>query len=418
MARVFVETYGCTLNHADSDIIKAVLKHEIVENEELADVIILNTCTVKGTTENRICDRMKSLKKPFVVAGCLSANEKKIRDFAPGAPIVGTSSICLVNDAVKDALAGKASIYKKFQSKENLPKLLSAPIMRIPINDGCLSSCNFCQTKLARPFLRSFSPKTIVRWINESVKHGAREIQLTSMDSGAYGYDVRTNLVELLELIANDDSKDAQDGYLVRLGMINPDHAKKFLPDLKRILKHRKFYKFLHAPVQAGSEKVVKEMNRDHSVRDFADIVNTLRSEIPGITISTDIIVGYPTETEDDYEKTLELIRETKPEIINLSKFSPRPGTKARELPQLRTEEIKRRSKKATDLIAEINSETRKALIGNTYRVLITEKCPDYKGRNINYMQVVLKGFHGELGQFADVKINNANHNSLFGDAL
>ena len=418
MARVFIETYGCTLNQADSDIIKAILQHELVESEKDADVIILNTCTVKGTTENRILDRMKSLGKPFVVAGCLSANEKRIRDFAPNAPIMGTSSLSSVNDAINDALAGKPTVYKRAETKEHLPKIMSAPVMRVPINDGCLSSCNFCQTKLARPFLRSFSPKKVVRWINDSVRQGAREIQLTSMDSGAYGHDIRTNLAELLGCIADDDSSDAQTGYLVRLGMINPDHARRFLPDLTRILKHDKFYKFLHIPVQSGSEKVVREMNRDHSVRDFIEIADALRKEIPEITIATDIIVGYPTETEEDYQKTLQLLQQTKPEIINLSKFSPRPGTRARELPQLLTEEIKRRSKQATELILGINRETRKALIGNTYRVLITESSPDYKGRNINYLQVVLKDFRGNLGESVDVRINDANHNSLFGDVI
>ena len=122
--------------------------------------------------------------------------------------------------------------------------------------------------------------------------------------------------------------------------------------------------------------------------------------------------------TKEDYQKTLELLKQTKPDIINLSKFSPRPGTKAKEMPQLLTEEIKRRSKETTGVIFEINQQTRKALIGNTYRVLITEKYPDYKGRNVNYIQIVLKDFKGNLGESVDVKIKDANHNSLFGDVI
>ncbi len=414
--KVFIETYGCTLNQADSDILKAVVstKHSIVEDETDADVVVLNTCTVKGTTENKIIQKMESLGKKYVVAGCMSGNIDRVREFTD-APVIGTSSLNSINEAIDDAISGKSTYYKKYESKDSLPKLLSAPIMRIPINDGCLSSCNFCQTKIARPYLRSFSPKTIVKWINRSVREGAREIQLTSMDSGAYGRDIRTDLPGLLDSIANDDSSGSQEGYLVRLGMINPDHAVKFRHDLARFLNHEKFYRFIHIPVQCGSEKVAREMNRDHTVKDFEDLVNFFRSKIPEITISTDIIVGYPTESVEEYEETNSLLRRTKPDIVNVSKFSPRPGTPAKRLPQLPSEEIKRRSRKTSELVLELNRETRKHYIGNSYRVLLTERSPDFKGRNINYQQVVVKGFSGKLGEFANVKIVDSNHNSLFG---
>jgi threonylcarbamoyladenosine tRNA methylthiotransferase CDKAL1 len=420
MARVYLETYGCTLNQADSDILKAIIssKHQLVGSENDADVVILNTCTVKGVTENRMLSRLESIGKPKAVAGCMSANPERIRRFAPNAPIIGTSSLSSVNLAIDDALNGRAALYLDNENKDALPKVLGAPIMRIPINDGCLSACTFCQTKIARPFLRSYYPKTIMKWINRSVCQGAREIQLTSMDSGAYGRDIRTNLVELLEAISNDESQHkAGEEYLIRLGMINPDHAKAMLPDLIRLMKGPRFYKFLHAPVQTGSEKVCREMNRDHTVRDFADIVDSVRSEIPEALISTDIIVGYPTETDDDYQETLELLRKTRPDIINVSKFSPRPGTKARGMKQLPTQTIKQRSVETSRLAMSINLGNRRDLIGRRYRVLVTESRPDFKARNINYQQVVLKEFAGELGCFANVKIIDAVHGSLFGEA-
>ncbi len=419
MARVYLETYGCTLNQADSDILKALISeaHQLVENESEADVLIVNTCTVKGVTENKILSRIESIQKPKVVTGCMSANQEKIRRFAPKAPIVGTSSLSSINLAIDDALSGRPTSYTANESKDSLPKILSAPIMRIPINDGCLSACTFCQTKIARPFLRSYSPKTVVKWINAGVKNGAREIQLTSMDSGAYGRDIRTNLIELLEAIANDDSQyKTGEGYLIRLGMINPDHAKAMLPDLIRLMKGPKFYKFLHVPVQTGSEKVCREMNRDHTVQDFIDIVNAVRSEIPDAMISTDIIVGYPTETDDDYQETLELLKQTRPDVINISKFSPRPGTKAREMKQLPTQLVKKRSLETTELARSINLGNRRNLIGKRYRVLVTENQPDFKARNINYQQVILKEFGGKLGDFANVKIIDAIHGSLFGE--
>ncbi|MBU0533012.1 tRNA (N(6)-L-threonylcarbamoyladenosine(37)-C(2))-methylthiotransferase [Candidatus Micrarchaeota archaeon] len=418
MPKVFIRTYGCTLNQADSDILRALLKekYQIVDNEEESDVIILNTCTVKGATENKIFEYIKTLRKSnkkFVVAGCISANEKKIRRFAPLAPIITPSSLKSICDAVNDALLQNPSFYNVFQSKELLPKTFSSPIMRIPINDGCVSSCHYCQTKFARPFLHSYSPKTIVKWINKSVNNGAREIQLTSMDSGAYGLDLKTNLIKLLEAIISDTKTDER--FLVRLGMINPDHAKRMLPDIISKLKHGRFYKFLHIPVQTGSEKVCKEMNRDHTIKDFIDIVKVLRLNIPEVSIATDIIVGYPTETEEDFQQTLNLLKEIEPDTTNVSKFSPRPGTKAKELTQLHNDEIKRRSKETSELVRKISEKRRKMYIGKEYEVLITEKSPDFKGRNINYQQVVVRNFKGKLGDFVTVKIADANHGSLFG---
>ncbi|MDD5172091.1 MAG: tRNA (N(6)-L-threonylcarbamoyladenosine(37)-C(2))-methylthiotransferase [Candidatus ainarchaeum sp.] len=422
MPKVYLETYGCTLNQADSDILRAVLignKHQIVDNEAESDVVVLNTCTVKGATDNKITERVRQLRKAgkrIVIAGCMTANEAKLRKIAPLAPLVGTSSLRNISDAVDDAMAGRGSTYKSYESKDSLPKLLTAPIARIPINDGCVSSCNFCQTKLARPFLRSYSPKTVVKWIDAAVAQGAKEIQLTSMDLGAYGLDIKTNLVALLDAIANNNSSTNQNTeFLVRLGMINPDHAKRMLPDIIRLLKHKRFYRFIHIPVQTGSEKVCREMNRAHTVKDFVDIVEAIRKEIPEATIATDIIVGYPTETEDDYEQTKKLILQVKPDITNVSRFSPRPGTKAKELKQLPNPEVKRRSTELAVLVKKIGEERRKAFIGKRYRVLITEKQKDFTGRNINYSQVVVKGFKGRLGDSVDVEIVDANHGSLFG---
>ncbi len=421
MPKVYIETYGCTLNQADSDILRAILKderYELVDRESESDVVVLNTCTVKGATENKILERMRRLGKAgkrFVVAGCMTADEGRIRKAAPLSPILGTSSLKFIADAVQDSIEGRPSIRKAPGSKDGLPKLLTAPISRIPINDGCVSSCHFCQTKLARPYLRSYSPKTVVKWINSSVAGGAREIQLTSMDSGAYGKDIRTDLVSLMELIGADDSESRPPGeFLVRLGMINPDHARRMLGRIIGALSGPRFYKFLHVPVQSGSEKVCSEMNRDHTVRDFLDIVSGVREEIPDATIATDIIVGYPTETEDDFKETIELLREAKPDITNVSRFSPRPGTKAKEMEQLPDSIIKRRSGECAALVRKISEERRRPYIGRSCRVLITEKERDFKGRDISYHQVVVKDFAGKLGDFAQVRITGANHGSLF----
>jgi threonylcarbamoyladenosine tRNA methylthiotransferase CDKAL1 len=382
----------------------------------------VNTCTVKGVTENKIFARMRKLiqaKKPFVVAGCLSADIGRIRRICPDAPIVSPSSLIHINEAVDDAFLGRTTQYTESASKDGLPKLLTAPICRIPINDGCVSKCSFCQTRLARPHLRSYTPKTIAGWINDSVRNGAREIQLTSQDSGAYGLDIRTGLLPLLEAISNDDSSSrAGAEYLLRLGMINPGHAKRMLGGLIRVISGKKFYKFIHVPVQTGSERVCRDMGRDHTVADFEAVVSAVRGAMPEASIATDIIVGYPTETEEDFQATLDLLRRTKPEVVNVSKFSPRPGTMAKALKELKSGIVKQRSEAASVLVREIAKERRMRYVGRRMRVLISEKEKDFKGRAINYHQVVVKGFSGKLGDFVDVDIYDANLGSLFGEAV
>ncbi len=415
-ARIYIETYGCTLNQADSDLIKGLIKANgfaISDKEDKADVIVVNTCTVKGATENKIVERLKRFtrnRKPLVVAGCLSINEKLIRCIAPYAVIVGTSSIAHIIEALKDALAGKVIIYKSREDKEQIVRSVSTPIMRIPICEGCVSNCHFCQTKLARPFLFSYAPKTIMRLIEDAVEKSAKEIQLTAMDSGVYGLDKGTNLIALLQAVC-----EIEGNFSIRLGMINPQHAKKMMKDLVKVIKDKRFYKFMHIPVQTGSEKVCKDMARQHTVNDFIEVVLYLRKKIPDITIATDIIVGYPTETEKDFQMSIELIENIKPDIVNLSKFSPRPGTAAKLLKQLPTNIIAKRSRELTTIIKRITREKNMNYVGKKCKVLITEKQKDFTGRSINYKQIVVKGFTGKLGDFVNVNIENANHGALFG---
>jgi len=435
--RVALQTYGCTLNQADSDIIEGILAnsgYDIVDEDE-ADVIIINTCTVKGPTENKIIERIKGLEirkretgpieagasmvhgtklrsignPKLVFCGCMAANSEKLRKISD-APIVWPGALANIAEAVEDALMGQVTEYKEMESKDNLARVYSKPIMRIGIAEGCTSNCHFCQTKLARPGLKSMSPQRILQIASQSIAMGAKEIQLTAMDTGAYGLDLDYPLPRLLRCI-----DELEGDFSVRLGMINPDHVKRLLPELIDAMKGKHIYRFLHIPVQSGSEKVCNDMGRKHTVEDFVDIIERFRQEIPDITIATDVIVGYPTETRDDFSKTLDLLTHMRLDVINLSKFSPRPGTAAKELPQLHNDEIKRRSIEATEHIRRVLANRNREYVGKGLDVLITEKKRDYTGRTPNYKQVVVKGFAGELGERLKVRITDANHGSLIG---
>jgi MiaB-like tRNA modifying enzyme len=416
--KIAVLTYGCTLNQADSDIIEGsidCLGYRVSSLEE-ADVIIINTCTVKGPTENRIIDKIIELESrklktgngKLVICGCMSANVPKLRKYT-SAPIVWPGALARIGDAVEDALSGQATEYREPETKENLSRIYSKPIMRIGIAEGCTSSCNFCQTKLARPGLKSLSPQRILQIARESISKGAKEIQLTAMDTGAYGLDIGATLPDLLNCI-----NEIEGDFFVRLGMINPDHVKKVKKDLIEAMKGDHIYKFLHIPVQSGSEKVCKEMGRKHTVAEFEEIVAQFRREIPDITIATDIIVGYPTETQNDFSRTLDLLEQIRPDVVNLSKFSAREGTVAKTLKQLHNDEIKRRSLEATDAITKVREEINRKYIGMELDVLVTEKQKDFTGRTGNYKQVVVKDYKGKLGSRVKVMITEANHGSLF----
>lgn len=419
MKKVYFDVYGCTLNQADADIMKAIAKKEftIAKSEREADAIVFVTCTVKGATENKIMEKIKNTKKPFVIAGCLYVNKERIKRETKKPVVIGPYAIERINEGIRAALRGKELWLVEKEEKTGTLREYTAPILRVPLQEGCTGACSFCQTKLARPYLRSYPPKTIKLWIEEGIKRGAKEIQLTGMDSGAYGLDIKTSLVDLLKEIVAIDGE-----FMIRLGMINPQHLNRFGKELLAIMKNKKFYKFIHMPVQTGSEKVCAEMNRPHSVADFKKWAREYRKKIKNITIATDIIVGYPTETEEDFKKTLDLLKEIKPDVVNLSKFTSRAGTRAAMMKQLPTQTIKKRSEIAAALIRKIATEKNKRYVGRVMKVLVVErgKGKTMKARSENYKQVVVEGVEGAalLGKFVRVKIRDANHGSLFGEVI
>ncbi|MDD5023018.1 MAG: tRNA (N(6)-L-threonylcarbamoyladenosine(37)-C(2))-methylthiotransferase, partial [Candidatus ainarchaeum sp.] len=346
--------------------------------EEKADVVILNTCTVKGATENKIMKRIERLKnKKLIIAGCMGINENRIRKIRKNAVIVHPGALGNIVDAVKNCTSGKIRTYREIEEKDNFPREITYPIYRMPIQEGCVGNCYFCQTKIARPKLMSYNKERVISLITEAVSKGAKEIQLTGMDTGAYGIERGTTLVELLKEISEIPGE-----FKVRLGMINPAHAKRMIKGIIKQMSNSKFYKFIHLPVQTGSEKVCKEMNRSHTVKDFVYCVEKFRKEIPDILIATDIIVGYPTEKEEDFEETKKLLSKTKPDIVNISKFTPRPGTKAKEMKQLDSKIVKNRSSELTELSRKIALDNNRKIIGKKYTVRITEKQKDFTGRN------------------------------------
>ncbi|WP_042687263.1 tRNA (N(6)-L-threonylcarbamoyladenosine(37)-C(2))-methylthiotransferase [Candidatus Nitrosotenuis chungbukensis] len=418
MARIWVESYGCSASFADAEMISGMIVnggHTLAANAKDSDLNLIVTCSVKDATANKMVNRIKRLKsKPLIVAGCLAkAEPKTVEKFSSGASMMGPNSIGKTLQIIDHALVGKRDVELSDTdiTKTGLPKVRLNPVVGIvEIASGCMSDCTFCQTKLARGDLKSYRIGDIVRQVTEEVKDGCKEIWLTSTDNGCYGLDIGTTLPRLVEAVSSIPSD-----FMVRVGMMNPMYMPKIKDDLLKSFESDKVYKFLHVPVQSGSDQVLHDMKRGHTEATFRDLVKKFRKKFEKFTVSTDVIVGFPTETESDFEKTLSLIKETRPDVVNLSRYSQRPGTKASEMTQIDVSEVKRRSKIVFDLMNHIATENNEKWVGWQGDVLFNEQTDEQvRGRNFAYKSVFVEDAV-KVGQKKQVRITRVTNHGLYG---
>jgi threonylcarbamoyladenosine tRNA methylthiotransferase CDKAL1 len=418
MAKIFVEAYGCSASFADSEMISGLIVnggHTLASNSSESDLNLIVTCSVKDTTANKMMHRIKSLKtKPLIVAGCLPKAEKSsVEKFAENASLLGPNSLGKTLDVINSTLMGKKQIALEDSdlSKIGLPKVrLNSAVGIVEIASGCMSECTFCQTKLAKGDLSSYRLGDIVRQVQTEIKEGCKEVWLTSTDNGCYGLDIGTDLPTLVNAVS-----EIQEDFMIRVGMMNPMYMPRIKQNLIESYDNEKVFKFLHIPVQSGSNKVLNDMKRGHTSETFREIVKKVKERFENFTISTDIIVGFPSETEEDFQKTITLLDETKPDVVNLSKYSARPGTDAAELKQIDAAEIKRRSKVIFEQINKISLESNKNWIGWKGRVLFDENTEEgIKGRNYAYKPISVDE-KVNIGQSHIVEITNATRKRLIG---
>ncbi|MBN2252169.1 MAG: tRNA (N(6)-L-threonylcarbamoyladenosine(37)-C(2))-methylthiotransferase [Kosmotogaceae bacterium] len=365
--RVYGEVYGCPSNISDYEISFGMLRemgYEIVDEEDEADVVVLFTCIVKIPTEQRMINRIKELgekEKPLIVAGCMTkTSQRTIENIYPEASMMGPDSIDHIGETIDAALKGEKVMFLKDERNSRLKSRRhrkNPEIGIIPISIGCMSNCSYCAVKIARGRLRSYFVKDIVDNVKRFVDEGLKEIWITSQDNGCYGLDIGSNIIELLKKIVKIEGD-----FTVRVGMMNPTYIKdeETLRELLEIFRSGKIQKFIHVPVQSGSDKILNVMKRGYRIEDFKKVVRAFEEEIPDITISTDIIVGFPGESEIDFEKTLELVREIRPGKLNISKFGKRPGTEASEMGgQVPYEVIKERTKRLHSLVVSIKEHVK-----------------------------------------------------------
>lgn len=419
MAKIWVEAYGCSASFADSEMISGIIKnggHTLAESAVDSDLSLVVTCSVKDATADRMVHRIKTLSDgPLVVAGCLPKAEKStVEKIAKKASLLGPNSLNKTLQVVDSALAGAKTVELDDTdiSKTGLPKVRLNPAVGIvEIASGCMSECSFCQTKLAKGDLQSYRIGDIVRQVKTEINDGCREVWLTSTDNGCYGLDIGTDLPGLLDKIVQIRAK-----FMIRVGMMNPMYMPRIKTRLSRSFESDKIYRFLHVPVQSGSNSVLHEMKRGHTSETFRDVADTFREKFDRFTISTDVIVGFPTETREDFEDTVNLLIETKPEVVNLSRYSARPGTKAADWDQLDVSVIKSRSKKIAGIIDKISLECNKDWIGWRGDVLFDESTDNgIKGRNFAYKPIFVKD-GAILGTTRMVRITGATNHGLTGE--
>ena len=403
--------------------------YELTATRKNSDLNIIVTCAVKDATEHRMISKIKkySREKPLVVAGCLPKTSKKlVESFAPNSSLLGPQSLNRTVEIVDGSLNGQkiVALDDSMSTKVNLPKMRLNPVVSIiQISSGCLSECSFCQTKLAKGTLTSYRIGDILRQVKDDVASNCKEIWLTSTDNGCYGLDLKTDLVDLLE-----KSSNIEGDYKIRVGMMNPMYVPRFLDRLISLYRNNdKVFKFLHMPVQSGSERILRKMKRGHTAKIFLDVVKELRKKIPEIAISTDIITGFPSESERDFEETLSLIEESQPDVINSSRYSPRPGTLAAKYPRLSTKVVKERSKRLHTIIRKTTMRRNQIWYGWKGQILIDELLDEGKiqGRNYAYKPVIIeipgpKKFDPKqlLGQYISIKVIEISNYSLLGELI
>ncbi|BEP18018.1 tRNA (N(6)-L-threonylcarbamoyladenosine(37)-C(2))-methylthiotran sferase [Pyrofollis japonicus] len=429
MRRVYIETYGCALNFADTALMKTSLQragYEIVNNVDEADVVIINTCTVRLDTEEKMSKRIRALSdytakraKLLVVAGCMAtAQPYKVKKLAPNSVIVTTYNVHRVVEAIEKRadLLEEPEIPKTLYMPE--PRLMQrGRVAEVPLADGCLGDCTFCITKLARRKVYSRPLRQVVDLIKQLVRRGVVEVRLTGQDVAVYGIDIEGKrlLPKLMEAIT-----EIPGNFMVRIGMMSPDQLEPILDEFIELLRHPRFFKFVHLPVQSGDDRVLRIMKRKYTVDEYKSIVKEIRSKIPGVMIATDIIVGHPGEDEEAFENTVKLVEELRFERVHLAQYTPRPRTVAAGLPQVPDPVKKQRSKKLGEIIAKIGLEEHRRYVGSKARALVVSRGErgGLDTKLFNYMPVILPENEALPGQWCNVEIVDATWYDLRGRVL
>lgn len=432
-----VRSFGCQLNISDGEKIKGLLKNlgfDFTDSESSADLIILNTCAVRENAEDRVFGILGSLKKlkerenpPIIaVAGCMTAQEQvseKIKKSYPQVDfVVGTSALEALPRLLYNAMNGMPfdmdiKEYDDFSAATEQVRESSFKAS-VPIMFGCNNFCTYCIVPYVRGRERSRQSADIIGEVRGLVENGYKEIMLLGQNVNSYGNDFgEKNAFPALLRELNKIDGD----FVIRFMSSHPKDATRELIDA--IFECDKVAKNLHLPLQSGSNDVLSRMNRRYTAEKYLDIVNYIRSKDPDFSLTTDIIVGFPNESDEDFKATLDIIKTVRYDNIYSFIYSKRTGTKAAEIDDLTPAETKsQRMRTLLDVQREISSEHYKRFIGRKMRVLVDgvskkrEGC--ISGKSNEFIIVEFEGDESLMGQFVDVEITDAMNWAVYGKII
>lgn len=435
--KIFFETFGCAANQASAETMRGLIQKAGFDfsSEADADIYVCNSCTVKYTTEQKILHKIRTFGecgKDVIVCGCMPEVQLDlILNANPEAYIVGVRSVNRLTDILSQLRENRneketcayTPVRVSAQPPEgflNLPKMRYHDNIHIcQISTGCRFGCSYCIVRLARGDLVSFPPEDILKDIRIAVAEGCSEIWLTSQDDSQYGLDFSADSVSaglrLPDLLRQITALPGD--FKIRVGMMNPFSIQPILSDLVDAFDHPKIYKFLHLPIQSASEDVLKTMNRHYSPADVDEIIAAFKERFPDLTLFTDIIVGFCGETDADFEKTASWIRQYCPDKVNISKYSPRPGTQAFGLRNLDSRILAARSRALTELTDRLKQETKNQRIGKIESVFVSKygKESGVLARTADYKPVVLNDARLRPGMTIEAEITEATPGYFIG---
>lgn len=449
--RIHVEQHGCTTTEAEKRELESravAAGHTVVGSVEEADAVALVTCAVLEGTERRMLNRVEQLAgtgKRLLVGGCLTGvRPEAILDRAPAAELLapgesGAGSLdpgdraldpgdgqgaAVVEDG--DALPMASNTLPMagdgpMSGTPSPPRAAPGPTEAFAIASGCTSACTFCATKQARGHVESRPLGDVVAQVRRAVEQGTREVYLTSQDTADYGADKGPDASRLPDLVRAVASLPG--AFRVRVGMMNPAPARGIADGLADVLGLERVYTFLHLPVQSGSDRVLARMGRRHDAAAFSELVDVLRAAEPDLSLATDVICGFPGETDADHDATVELVEEAAPEMVNITRFSKRPGTPAAAMDDQVPSQVKKaRSKELTEVCRRARERALRRRVGRTERVLwvANRGGTGVVGRTDHYRPVrcVEGDGPGEPGSFGRVRVVDVDGVHLVGEIV
>jgi len=385
--KLYIQTFGCQMNKYDSETIISTLPEYSLTNEpKEADLILLNTCAVRQHAEEKIYSllgRLSIIKqnKPELkvgICGCLAEQygDKLLKKFPALDLVLGPDHIFKLSDVVNELYKGEKIVLTGHPRKEIttfLTKRVNQIKAYVPIVLGCNNYCSYCVVPYTRGNIRSRKSEEILNEIENLVTLGCQEVTLLGQNVNDYGVDFKNQKINFRSLLIMINEIKG----LKRIRFIT-SHPKNFSNELINTLPQlEKVCESIHLPIQSGSNKILKLMNRGYTVEFYRELVDYIRQKIQEVSITTDIIVGFPCETEDDFNQTLKAVEEIKFDAAFTFKFSPRPNTKAATYPEQVSEEIKQnRLKKLIEVTSRITKEKNQQLIGKIEEILIEGKNP------------------------------------------